>query len=293
MNKLPLENRVAVISALVEGCSIRSTVRMTGVAKNTIVKLLEEVGTACAKYQHDKLTNLPCRRLQLDEIWSFCYAKEKNVPDALKGQFGYGDVWTWVAIDAETKLIPCWLVGLRDSCCAIAFVENLAERLANRVQVTTDGLKAYIVAMEAGFAGQVDYAMLIKLYGDPGSVQNPETRYSPGECCGTKRRKISGNPDKAHISTSFAERQNLTMRMRMRRFTRLTNAFSKKIENHEHSVALHFMVYNFIRLHQTLTERNEGRRTTPAMAAGIADHCWTIEDLVAMMERLQASGNSN
>jgi IS1 family transposase len=286
MNKLPLEKRVEVVKHLVEGCSIRSTVRLTGVAKNTIVKLLAEVGTACARYQHEKLRNLPCRRLQLDEIWSFVYAKEKHVPEAHKGELGFGDVWTWTAIDADTKLIPCWLVGWRDLCHATEFVEDLASRLANRVQITTDGLKAYVEAVEAGFGGQVDYAMLIKMYGPEGSKQNPETRYSPGECCGTKRKKISGNPERAHISTSYAERQNLTMRMRMRRFTRLTNAFSKKIENHEHSVSLHFMVYNFITVHQTLG-------TTPAVAAGVASHVWTVEDLIAMVERLNSQENSN
>jgi IS1 family transposase len=284
MNKLTTEKRIQVVTALVEGCSIRTTVRLTGVAKNTIVKLLAEVGTACARYQHDKLRNLKCQRLQLDEIWSFCYAKEKNVPDEHKGEFGYGDVWTWTAIDADTKLIPCWLVGSRDGCHATAFVKDLASRLANRVQLTTDGLRAYIEAVESAFGGDIDYAMLVKLYANPGAVEDAETRYSPGECCGTRRKKISGHPDRDHISTSYAERQNLTMRMRMRRFTRLTNAFSKKIENHEHSVALHFMVYNFVRVHQTL-------KMTPAVAAGIADHRWTVEDLLAMTERLQERPN--
>jgi len=286
MNQLPLEKRVAILTTLAEGSSMRSTARMVGVSFNTVVKLLIEAGRACAQYQHDKLRNLNCRRLQLDEIWSFCYAKEKNVPDERKGEFGYGDIWTWTAIDAETKLIPCWLVGLRDSCHATEFVENLAGRLANRVQLTTDGLKVYIEAVEAAFGGEVDYAMLIKLYGNPGAVESPETRYSPGECCGTKRKRISGKPDKAHISTSYAERQNLTMRMRMRRFTRLTNAFSKKLANLEAAVALYFMHYNFVRTHQTL-------KTTPAVAAGVTDHRWTMEDLIAMMERLQETENSN
>jgi IS1 family transposase len=259
---------------------------MNHVSINTVTKLLIDAGKACASYQHEKMRNLPCRRLQLDEIWNFVYAKEKHVPEAHKGEMGYGDVWTWTAIDAETKLVPCWLVGWRDLCHATAFVQDLAIRLANRVQITTDGLKAYVEAVESAFGGDVDYAMLIKLYGPEGSKQNPETRYSPGECCGTKRKKISGNPDRAHISTSYAERQNLTMRMRMRRFTRLTNAFSKKLENLEHAIALYFMHYNFVRVHQTLG-------TTPAVAAGVASHPWTMEDLVAMMERLASQENSN
>jgi IS1 family transposase len=258
---------------------------MARVSINSVVKLLIEAGQACARYQHDKLRNLKCQRLQLDEIWSFCYAKEKNVPEAHKGELGYGDVWTWTAIDAETKLIPCWLVGWRDACHANTYVQDLASRLVNRVQITTDGLGVYVEAVESAFGGDVDYAMLIKLYGNPGAVENPETRYSPGECCGTKRKKISGHPDREHVSTSYAERQNLTMRMRMRRFTRLTNAFSKKIENLECAVALYFMHYNFIRVHQTL-------KTTPAIAAGVTDHRWTMEDLIAMMERLQETENS-
>lgn len=254
---------------------------MTGVAKNTIVKLLARLGDACAKYQDEKLRNLKCRRLQLDEIWSFCYSKEKNVPEAHKGELGFGDVWTWVAIDAETKIVPSWLIGWRDLCHAKLFVEDLASRVTDRVQITSDGLKAYVEAIEGAFGGEVDFAQLVKLYGGEGDSANPETRYSPGECCGTKRKKISGDPDQRHISTSYVERQNLTMRMRMRRFTRLTNAHSKKLANHEHSVALHFMVYNFIRPHETLG-------TTPAVAAGVANHKWSIEDLVAMMERLES-----
>lgn len=285
MNKLPLEKRVAILTSLAEGNSMRSTARIAGVAINSVVKLLIESGEACAKYQHEKLRDLACRRLQLDEIWSFCYSKEKNVPAEHQGELGYGDVWTWTAIDADTKLIPCWLVGWRDGCHATAFVKDLASRLTNRVQITTDGLRAYVEAVESAFGGEVDYAMLVKLYSNPGAVESPETRYSPGECCGIKRKKVSGKPDREHVSTSYAERQNLTMRMRMRRFTRLTNAFSKKLENLEHAVALYFMHYNFIRVHQTL-------KTTPAVAAGVTDHKWTMEDLVAMMERLQETENS-
>jgi IS1 family transposase len=286
MNKLPDERRIQILSALAEGNSMRSTSRMAGVAMNTVVKLLIDAGMACAEYQHDKLRNLPCRRLQLDEIWSFCYAKQKNVPEEKQGEFGYGDVWTWTAIDAETKLIASWLVGTRDLVHAKSFVCDLAQRLAGRVQITSDGYKCYIEAMETAFGGEVDFAQLIKMYGNAGDNSNPETRYSPGECCGTKRKKISGNPDKAHISTSYAERANLTMRMRMRRFTRLTNAFSKKLENLGHAVALFMMHYNFVRVHQTL-------KTTPAVAAGVATCVWSMEDLLAMIDRLNAERISN
>lgn len=277
MNRLSLEDRSAIISALVEGNSLRSTSRMVGVSINTVTKLLVDVGTACARYQHEAMRNLPCRRLQLDEIWSFCYAKQKNVPSEHQGEFGFGDVWTWVAIDAETKLVPSWLVAWRDGECAKTFVADLAGRLAHRVQITTDGLKAYVDAIEGAFGGEVDYAMLVKLYGG-GEGQGPEVKYSPGECCGTKRDVICGSPDRQHISTSFAERQNLTMRMRMRRFTRLTNAFSKKLENLEHAVALHFMHYNFVKRHQTL-------RMPPALKAGVTDHLWTLEELVKLADQ--------
>lgn len=277
MNKLPLEKRVAVISALVEGCSIRSTVRMTGVAKNTIVKLLAEVGQACADYQDKVMRNLTCQRLQIDEIWAYCYSKQKNVPVEMQGTFGIGDVWTFVAIDADTKLCPLWLHGNRTGCDAKSFVENLAERLAHRVQITTDGHRMYLEAMEAGFGGQVDFAQLIKHYGPQGDHQSPETRYSPGECCGTSTNVISGEPDERHISTSYIERQNLTMRMAMRRFTRLTNGFSKKLENLCHAVAIHFMHYNFVRRHQTL-------RMPPALKAHITDHVWTLEEIVLLAD---------
>lgn len=293
MNKLPLEKRVQILKSLSEGCSMRSTARMAGVSINTVVKLLIDAGKACAQYQHDKLRGLSCKRLQLDEIWSFVYAKAKNVPDDKQGDVGYGDVWTWTAIDAESKLIPSWLVGSRDLCDAKVFVCDLAERLSNRVQVTSDGHKCYIEAMEAGFGGDVDFAQLIKLYGNESGNAGPDARYSPAECCGTKVKKISGNPDKDHISTSYAERQNLTMRMRNRRFTRLTNAFSKKLENHEYAISLYFMCYNFVVPHQTLTQNNEGRKTTPAMAAGVTDHQWTMEDVLAMIDRLNENENSN
>jgi IS1 family transposase len=277
MNKLTQQKRSQVVSALVEGNSIRATVRMTGVSKNTIAKLLLELGEACVKYLDKALVNLNCKHVQCDEIWSFCYAKEKNVPLELRGKFGYGDVWTWTAIDAETKLIVSWLVGGRDAGTAYAFVQDLAKRLAHRVQLTTDGHRAYLTAVEDNFGSEIDYAMLVKIYG---SDSGNDTKYSPAECIGCREVVISGTPDPKHISTSYVERQNLTMRMGMRRFTRLTNAFSKKVENHIASIAIHYMHYNFCRVHQTL-------RVTPAMEAGIADHVWTIAELVSLAEPLQ------
>lgn len=274
MNKLTVDKRSQVVSALVEGNSIRATVRMTGVAKNTIVKLLAGLGKVTADFQDKTLRNLPCKRIQCDEIWSFCYAKDKNVPEEKRHIFGYGDVWTWVAIDADTKLVASFTVGSRSSQTAKLFIDDLAERLANRVQLTTDGHRAYLQAIEDAFGANIDYAMLIKLYG---SDSEPEKRYSPAECIGTREVGVTGRPDPRHISTSFVERQNLTMRMSMRRFTRLTNAFSKKVDNHYWAIALHYMHYNFCRIHQTL-------RVTPAMEAGIANHVWSIEELVRLMD---------
>lgn len=275
MNVLKAEKRRAVIAALVEGASINSTARMTEVSKPTILRLLADLGTACAKYQDEKLRNLPCKRLQCDEIWSFCYAKEKNVPEKLQGRLGFGDVWTFTAICADTKLVPSWFVGRRDTDHATVFVKDLASRLANRVQLTTDGHRMYLEAIEEGFGADIDYAQLVKLYNDPPS--GIEKRYSPGECCGTRKSKITGNPDPASISTSYVERQNLTMRMSMRRFTRLTNAHSKKIQNHQHALALYFMYYNFARIHLTL-------RVTPAMEAGVSDHVWSVEEIIGLLD---------
>jgi IS1 family transposase len=281
MNTLTEAKRVQVIAALVEGNSIRATVRMTGVSKNTVVRLLEEVGRACAKYQDRAFRNLPCKRLQCDEIWSFCYAKEKNVPEELEGKFGFGDVWTWTAMCADTKLVPCWRIGDRDAWNAQHFMYDLAKRLANRVQLTTDGHRVYLEAVALAFGTEIDYAMLIKIYGN--APKGPQTRYSPPECIGCETVEIEGNPNPAHISTSYVERQNLTMRMGMRRFTRLTNGFSKKVENLRHAVALHFMHYNFARVHQTL-------RVTPAMEAGVAEHVWSIEEIVGLLtEHAQAA----
>ena len=276
MNKLNTAKRSAVLSALVEGNSIRSTVRMTGVAKNTVLKLVVDAGTACARYLHENIRNVSAKRVQCDEIWSFVGMKEKNVPDERKGERGVGDVWTWTAMDADSKLLISYLVGARDGEHARVFIADVASRLANRVQLTTDGHKPYLEAVEGAFGGEIDYAMLIKLYGStPGN--SVEVRYSPSECIGTEKRPITGSPNEAHISTSFAERQNLTMRMRMRRFTRLTNAFSKKGENHEHAIGIYTMHYNFVRRHQTL-------RVTPAMKAGITQKLWSIEDMVALID---------
>lgn len=273
MNKLTKDKRIQIISALVEGNSLRATARMCDVAFNTVLKLLPEIGRACADYQDRALRNLKCKRIQCDEIWSFCYAKEKNVPADKKGQFGYGDIWTWVAIDADTKIVPSFMVGNRDYRSAKIFMDDLAGRLSNRVQLTTDGHRAYLEAVEGAFGADVDYAMLVKIYG----ATQEETRYSPAECIGCEQRAVSGKPDPKHISTSFVERQNLTMRMGIRRFTRLTNAFSKKVENHTYHIALHYMHYNFCRIHKTL-------RVTPAMEAGITDHVWTVEEMLTAIE---------
>jgi IS1 family transposase/lambda repressor-like predicted transcriptional regulator len=274
MNVLTGDRRAQVIAALVEGNSIRSVSRMTGVARNTIMSLLVAAGAACAEYQDKALRNLPCKHVQCDEIWSFCYGKDKNLPEDKKGIFGYGSVWTWTALDADTKLICSWMVGNRDALAAREFIQDLAGRLGNRIQLTTDGHKAYLEAVDEAFGSGVDYAMLIKLYGE--DLQG-ETRYSPAACIGTKTQVISGNPNQKHVSTSYVERQNLTMRMHMRRFTRLTNGFSKKIENHVAAISLHFMYYNFVRIHQTL-------RVTPAMAAGVTDRVWEISDIVRLLD---------
>ncbi|HEY3277768.1 MAG TPA: IS1 family transposase [Syntrophorhabdaceae bacterium] len=274
MNRLNKDKQAQILAVLVEGNSLRATARICNVAFNTVLKFVPEIGKACAEFQDKALRNLPCKRIQCDEIWSFCYAKEKNVPEDKKGQFGYGDVWTWTALDADTKLMVSWLVADRGAGAAMEFISDLSERLQDKVQLTTDGHKMYLNAVEYAFGGDIDYAMLIKLYGNEG--QQGDTRYSPAICTGAEKKVICGRPDKEHVSTSYVERQNLTMRMSMRRFTRLTNAFSKKAENHAHAVALHFMHYNFCRIHKTL-------RVTPAMAAGVTERVWEIRDIVDLL----------
>jgi IS1 family transposase len=277
MNKLDEAKRVQVVAALVEGNSIRATVRMTGVAKNTVAKLLIKLGAACAEYLDRTLRNLPCKQVQCGEIWSFVAAKQANVTPKLRAANPYaGDCWTWVAMDAETKLVCSWMVGSRDWETARHFVDDLAGRMVNRIQLTTDGQKLYLFAINAAFQGDIDYGILMKLYGGKADESGPHVRYSPSACIGAAKKPTIGTPDPDHISTSFIERQNLTMRMSMRRFTRLTNAFSKKIENHVAAQALHYMHYNFCRIHQTL-------RVTPAMEAGITNHVWLIQELIALL----------
>ena len=275
MNRISPEDQIRVIAALVEGNSIRATSRMTGVARNTVTKLLVNLGQVCVAYHDKHVRDVRVRRLQCDEILADVGAKAKNV-SAEKKEVGWGDVWTWVGIDADTKLVVSYLVGGRGADWAMDFMKDAASRISGRVQVTTDGHKAYLTAVEESFGADVDYAQLQKIYG--ASLEN-ETRYSPAVCIGCDMKTVSGNPDPKHVSTSYVERQNLNMRMGMRRFTRLTNAFSKKIENHAHAVALHFMYMNYVRIHQTL-------RVTPAMEAGLSDHAWTIEELVQVMDAM-------
>lgn len=279
MNKLDREARSRILHLLCEGNSIRAVTRLTGSSKKAVAKLMVEAGQAAAWYQDRVLRNLPCKRIQVDEIWAFVYAKERTVPTAKKAPPQAGDVWTWTAIDADTKLIPSWFVGSRDSEAATLFLHDLSARLANRVQLTSDGHRAYLTAVESVFGIDIDYAMLVKLYGP--SPEGPR-RYSPAECIGCERHRMIGSPDEKHISTSFAERSNLNIRMHSRRFTRLTNAFSKKIENHAHAVALYAMYYNFVRIHKTL-------RTTPAMAAGVTKKLWEIGDIVDVLEAWEAT----
>jgi IS1 family transposase len=276
MNRLPLERRAQIIGLLAEGNSLRAASRLADVSINTVTKLLLDAGAACEEYQDKTVRGLKAKRIQCDEIWAFVYAKTKNVPEEHKGEFGYGDVWTWTALDADTKLIVSWAVGRRDGFTASAFIRDLADRLASRVQLTTDGHKVYLEAVEGAFGTEIDYAMLVKMYeGDSGRKAPAEQRYSPAQCTGSQKVAITGNPAWRDISTSYVERQNLTMRMSMRRFTRLTNAFSKKLDNHKAAIALHFMHYNFARIHKTL-------RVTPAMEAGIADHVWSLDEIARL-----------
>lgn len=273
MNNLPLEKKVQIINLLVEGNSLRSTSRITGCSINTVTKLLVDVGKACQDFHNEKVVNVTSKRVQCDEIWSFVYAKSRNLPEEMEGNGG--DVWTWVGIDADTKLVVSWYVGKRDAQTGYDFMQDVASRLKNRVQLTTDGFKSYLDAVEDAFQGQVDYAVLKKIYGNSNIERDFEKRYSPADCTGITKKIINGNPDEEHISTSYIERQNLTMRMGMRRFTRLTNAFSKKIENHCYAIALHFVYYNFCRIHKTL-------RVTPAYEAGLTKDIMEIEDIVRL-----------
>lgn len=277
MNRLNVETRAKILGCLVEGNSIRATCRMTGAAKGTVIKLLEDVGAACKRFHDQNVFMIESKRVQCDEIWGFCYAKGKNIPVEMQGKLGVGDVWTWTAICADTKLMIGYRVDRRYESSARLFMEDLSKRLANRVQLTTDGHRSYLVAVPEAFGKDIDYGMLRKIYSNPGGGDSV-TRYSPGECCGIQKRKVIGKPDKKAISTSIVERQNLTMRMGMRRFTRLTNAFSKKSENLGHAVALHFMFYNYGRIHQTL-------RVTPAMQPGLTDHVWSLEEIAALADK--------
>ncbi|HTB82929.1 MAG TPA: helix-turn-helix domain-containing protein [Candidatus Sulfotelmatobacter sp.] len=273
MNILSVDERKQIVAALVEGNSMRAISRMTGVSRNTINKLLIDLGNACSVYQDRALRNLKCQRVQCDEIWSFVGCKQKNVTPENQTN-GWGDVWTWVAMDADTKLVPCWFVGTRDAGAAYHFIHDLKDRLANRVQLTTDGHRPYLQAVEDAFGAEVDYTTLVKIYGT--APEGGEARYSPAQCMGARKAVISGKPDHQHVSTSFMERQNFTMRMSMRRFTRLTNGFSKKVENHEYMLAVHYMYYNFGRIHQSL-------RVTPAMEARISDHVWSLEEIISLL----------
>jgi IS1 family transposase len=278
MNRLTTEKRRQVIASLVEGNSIRATVRMTGVAKNTVTKLLVDMGTVCSIYQDRVMRDLPCERIQTDEIWAFCYSKAKNVPADKRGEFGYGDVWTWVGMDADTKLVASYHIGTRGPEDAAAFMRDLASRMRNRIQLTTDGHRPYLIAVPNAFRDNVNYAILVKLYGAP--TKEEQRRYSPPRLLSIDKQRMIGDPDPDYISTSYVERQNLTMRMSMRRFTRLTNAFSKKVENLAAAVSLHFAYYNFCRVHKTLG-------TTPAVAAGVAEKPWTLDDLIGLLEEAE------
>jgi len=277
MNKLSQERKAEVLKVLCEGNSIRSTARITNAAINTVVTILKQAGAACLEYQDKCLRNLTTQRIECDEIWSFCYAKEKNLPAEKKGRFGYGDVWTFVALDADSKLVVSWLVGLREPWYAYEFVKDIKERVRSRIQLSTDGHHMYFQAVEDTFGHDIDFAMIIKYYG---STHDESGRYSPPRCTKVKTKWVQGSPDMSKVSTSYVERQNLTMRMNMRRFTRLTNAFSRKLENHMYALALYFMHYNFVKTHKTLATPYP---RTPAMVAGISEHIWSFGEIVRLI----------
>jgi len=279
MNKLPSAKRAQVLQMMAEGLSLRAITRLTGISRTTLIKLLEDAGQAFSEYQDRVLVNLPCKRIQVDEAWAFCYSKQKNVATAKAAPEGAGDIWTWVGLDADTKLVASFYVGGRDSEAAMTFMDDLAPRMASRVQLTSDGHKPYLEAVEGAFGADIDYATLIKVYG--AAPESAKGRYSPAECTGIRKQRIEGNPDPKHVSTSYVERSNLSIRMGNRRMTRLTNAFSKKAENHAHMMAIYFMHYNFVRIHQTL-------KVTPAMAAGVTSKLWEMSDLVAVLEAWEA-----
>jgi IS1 family transposase len=279
MNKLPPEKRAQALQMMAEGISLRAMTRLTGISRTTLIKLLEDAGQAFSEYMDRTLVNLPCKRLQVDEAWAFCYAKQKNVATAKAAPAGAGDIWTWVALDADTKLVASFFVGGRDGDAALEFTTDLQPRLANRVQLTSDGHNAYLNAVEEAFGIDVDYAQLVKIYGQ---ALEGQRRYSPAVCTGATKHKVTDNPERKHVSTSYVERQNLNIRMGNRRMTRLTNAFPKKAENHAHMMAIYFMHYNFVRIHKTL-------KITPAMAAGVSTKLWEMADMVAVLEAWEAT----
>ncbi len=283
VNKLPAAKRAQILGMMVEGVSIRAISHMSGASKNTIVKLLADVGQACFEFQDRTLVNLPCKHLQADEIWSFVYPKQKNVAQEIRGKFGVGDVWTWTTLCADTKLVPSWYVGTRDADAAYRFMSDLASRLTSRIQLTTDAHHAYLSAVDAAFASDIDYAMLVKKYG---IALEAEKRDSPPGCLDANRQLIRGRPDPGHINASHVERQNVSMRTGIRRFTCLTNAFSKKLENHIHALSIYFMHYNFVRIHQAL-------RSTPAMEARVTEKLWSLEDMVALVDEWEANQKAN